>query len=244
MTYSKDYFQLQLIFAQKISEITHQKMEDVLLQYASFYKTFGITGWDFDPNDRTWKRSLEEIDKSNDILSTIYDFYLEQLKQKDGKNSGKFFGCFSYEYDKARKIISIHFRNTDNSTPGALSKDRIKARIDELTKMFRDVNKKHKNAKEVQGFSWLYNLESYKRLFPREYTKNCKIVLNWFKSGALWGQFLDSAGELKKDLASNFINCISNKETIDGVEDCFPLKVLEPKAEIKYFYKFYGIFRA
>lgn len=241
MTYSKDYFQLQLIFAQKISGITHQKMEDVLLQYTSFYKTFGIAGWDFDLNNRTWKKFSKKIIKSSDILSTVYDFYLEQLKLRNQKTGGEFFGCFSYEFDKTKKTISIHFRNADNPSPGALSKDRIEVRLDELTKTFRDIYKNHKDATKVLGFSWLYNLESYKRLFPPEYTKNCKVVSNWFKSGSLWGQFLDSAGELKKELASDFVKCISEKETVKEIENCFPFKVLEPKAELKYFYKFFGI---
>ena len=48
MPYSKDYFALQLAFAQKVAEIEQQPLVEVLLNYTSFYKTFRIDDWKFD----------------------------------------------------------------------------------------------------------------------------------------------------------------------------------------------------
>jgi len=63
----------------------------------------------------------------------------------------------------------------------------------------------------------------------------------WFKSTALWGQFLDSAGEVKTTLATEFLARIAKCKTLDELKQNFPLKVLEPWARIPLFYQFYKI---
>jgi hypothetical protein len=241
MAYSKDYFELQLNFATKVSQITKKKLIDVLLQYTSFYKTFRIEGWDFKPDNPTWRSFVNEFNESKDPLTTTYNFYLKQIEFKGEKNKKKLFGCFSYEYDKSKKSVSIHFRNVDSPEPGALSRERMPTRKRELKEMFREIKDKYPEAKEVWGFSWLYNLEAYKRLFPPQYMQHYKTVTNWYKSTALWGQFLDSSGQLKQETTDNFADCINTKNTISELKGCFPLKLLEPWADVKYFYQFYDL---
>jgi len=200
MAYSEDYFGLQLGFAKKVAEITGNNLEDVIPEYTTFFKTFRIEGWDISPNNPIWKKFLDEYRQSKDILNTIYNFYLEQIKIKGENNKKKLFGCFSYEYDEEKKSVSIHFRNVDTPEPGALSREKMGVRINELKEMFSDIKKVHPDTEEVTGSSWLYNIEAYKRLFPPGYMQNFRVVTDWFKSTAIWGQFLDSAGELKKDM--------------------------------------------
>ena len=151
------------------------------------------------------------------------------------------FGCFSYEYEKDENYIQLHFRNTDLPEPGALSKERIAERQKELKKMFREIKQAYPQAKTVCGFSWLYNLQAYNRLFPIEYVKTARPVAYWFKSTALWGQFLDSAGKVKYDLAQSFLNKMEAQTSLKDLTACFPLPLLEVEAEIDYFYKFYAI---
>ena len=139
MPYSKDYFELQLKFCQKVSALTGQKLEDTLLEYSSFYKTFRIEGWEFDRDNPIWQEFLNKIAATNDILEEIYSFYLEQIKLRGEKSEKQMFGCFSYEYEKDESYIQLHFRNTDPPEPGALSKEKITERRKELKKMFQEI---------------------------------------------------------------------------------------------------------
>ncbi len=65
-----------------------------------------------------------------------------------------------------RDVIKIHFKNRDTSAAGSLSKERQQVRLYELKLMFASISKYQPEAKVVHGGSWLYNLESYQRLFP------------------------------------------------------------------------------
>jgi hypothetical protein len=241
MAYSKDYFSFQLGFAREVAHITDKSLTDVLIKYTSFYKTLRIADWDFDKNNPTWQEYLALLSNSDDYAQTTYEFYLKQIAKKGEKNKKKLFGCFSYDYYEEEKKVQIHFRNTDDPEPGALSKARMDTRLAELKEMFTNISEKHPEAETVAGFSWLYSIEAYRRLFPPEYMHDSTVNMTWFRTSTLWGQFLDSFGELKEDLVAKFENCIEGKQSIEDLATCFPLKVLETKANISYFYKFYGI---
>lgn len=235
VAYSKDYFNLQLKFAQRITEITREDLSSVLFQYTSFYKSFRIEGWEFSLNNPIWNEFLNELNQNNNVNENIYNFYLKQIQLKGVKNEKKLFGCFSYEYDEDKHEVSIHFTNVDTPEPGALSKERMDVRTKELKQMFKEIKEIYPDAKTVTGFSWLYNIEAYKRLFPPEYIQNSKIITDWFRSTALWGQFLDSAGEIKKDLVAKFEKDISKANTVEELKMCFPFKLVKVNADIKYF---------
>ena len=100
---------------------------------------------------------------------------------------------------------------------------------------------KYLEAETVSGFSWLYNIDAYKRLFPKRYIENCKEIHGWFKTVALWGQFVDRGLQVKKDIALTFEKCIQTKNSIEELEACFPYKILQPKCEIIDFYTLYNI---
>jgi len=241
MAYSKDYFELQLKFAEKVSKISKQTLAEVLLNYTSFYKTFRIEGWEFNVKDPTWTIFINHLQESDEPLETIYEFYLKQINKKALKNEKKMFGCFSYELEEKDKCISIHFRNVDSPEPGALSKERITVRKTELKEMFTEIREKHPQLTSVCGFSWLYTIAAYTRLFPPEYIVKSNVINDWFKSTALWGQFLDSSGNVKRDLVHRFEENIKKAKNLKDLKESFPLKLLEVSAPIKYLFKFYGI---
>lgn len=238
MRYSKDYFKIQLNFAERVSAITGKKIEETLFSYTAIPKAIGIKGWNFNEQDLLWQDFLKGFRASRDRLEYIYS-----LCHADQAPSGlrKLFGCFWYEFDEEKNQIKIHFRNNDLVEPGALSKERFNTRKSELKEMFEEINEKYPQAETVVGFSWLYNIGSYTRLFPNEYSQNVLFSNDWFRSVALWGQFIYGNGEIREEVATNFNKCIQNKTTINELADCFPYKVLIPNAHIKNFYKFYNI---
>lgn len=238
MRYSKDYFQIQLDFAEKVSELTGETIEKVLFTHTAIPKAIGIKGWKFDEQDSMWKDFLDGLKKTDNKVHYIYS-----LCHTDPTPSGfrEMFGCFWYEFDENDNHIKIHFRNNDEAEPGALSKEREGTRKEELSKMFKDIKQKYPKAETVTGFSWLYTIDSYTRLFPQEYIQNAVVSKGWFRSVALWGQFLSGDGEVKKEIAADFKACIRDKKNIDDLSECFYYKVLVPKTQIDNFYKFYQL---
>ena len=242
MAYSGDYFALQVDFVRKITAVSDISFHDALREYTSFYKTFRIAGWDFDHRNPVWQEFLRLADRSEDVARTAHAFYLDCIG-RNAQNEHTEFGCFSYEQEAedGKPYIQIHFRNADAADPGALSKERMPERMRELKAMFLEIREKHPDAKTVSGFSWLYNLEAYCRLFPPSYVRTRKTVPAWFRSTALGGQFLDSAGNLRYDTAKRFSQRTAGKKTLGQLISCFPYPLWELESDIADFYQWYGI---
>ena len=155
----------------------------------------------------------------------------------------KWFGCFRYRFVEDENIdgtIKLHFLNDRTSLEGPLASSQIGNRLQELKEMFEDVKKNHLNAKYVQGSSWLYNLESYKRLFPKEYTKNMKSIYPKPQMLVIWGQFINSEWEINKERAERFLKRLGKCKTEEDLKNVFEMMELSPRCEIKYFYDFYS----
>ncbi len=236
--YSKDFFELQIRFVKKVSHITGRPVEELLIKYSSFFKALKInSNWEFRDDDPGWIKYLNFI-KDKDITDATYEYYLK-VADKDLAVDGAV-GCFAYEYLAKDKTVLVHFANKDEAEPGALSKEREPQRLKELKQLFEMIKQKHPEAKKVVGNSWLHNIESYRRLFPKEYYQNTE-VLESYRTNSLWGQFLDSSGEVKRDLMEEFLEKLNKVTKLTDLSNCFKYKVLKPSADIKYFYQFYGI---
>lgn len=240
MEYPKEFFNIQLKFAVKASVISGKDLDQTLIDYTSYYKLFGISGWEFDTTHPIWKEFIKRFNNSENKLSFIYEHYKEKggIKEEEDKER---FGCFSYELEEKDNCVSIHFRNLDKSGLGPLSNESKSQRIKELKQMFKSVKNNFPEVKTVCGFSWLYNLESYTRLFPPQYTNNPKVVNTWYKSMAIWGQFFVHTGKLKKAAVVGFLKKVVKAKTLEELKNSFPLKLIEVSAPIRYFYEFYEI---
>jgi hypothetical protein len=56
----------------------------------------------------------------------------------------------------------------------------------------------------------------------------------------LWGQFLDRHGEIRADVAGTFLGRLERQSSLEGLDDCFPFRVLTLEAEAGEFHDFYG----
>jgi hypothetical protein len=107
--------------------------------------------------------------------------------------------------------------------------------------MFAAIRQSHREAKTIQGGSWLYNLEAYRRLFPTAYSASrTPPAFARLRGTSSWGQFLDHREAIKSDLRAAFL---VNIETIDIAAPwrAFPLPVLSVSAPIGLFYELYGV---
>ncbi len=241
MRYNRDFFKLIDKYASKYSEITGEGIEDVLLTQTPFYYAIGNHTWESDKNSKLWLEYLDGIKDGQSPGDLAYDMYLKHLE----KTKLKWFGCFRYKNTVDKEgipIIKIHFENYDTSPYGPLSKERKEVRMMELKEMFTEIKSLYPDVKFVQGGSWLYHYDSYKRLFPKSYTEKMQEVpVKDTRMFVPWGPFVSSEGGLKEDLVEEFLKKIEVAKIVDQLKESFPLKGYFPRGRIEDFYEFYDI---
>jgi hypothetical protein len=242
MVYPKEFFTLIYKYALKYSEISNEDILEVILNRTPFYYAIGNHSWETDNQSKLWLEYVQGIKEGKSPDTLAYEMYMSHLEEYPNM---KYFGCFRYHYviDKeGDPVVKLHFENYDKSPYGPLSKERKDYRIKDLKEMFSDIKKKHPDTQYVQGGSWLYNYESYKRLFPKTYTTDMPIGKKVNTSVfVIWGPFVNSEGQLKEDMVNDFLKKIETAKTTEELLDAFPLKGYFPKGKIEDFYTFYGI---
>jgi hypothetical protein len=239
--YPKELFTLIVEYAKKRSEILSANLVETIKTNTPIYYLIGNYTWEFKEDSIYWKEFIKKFHKEEDLVELIYDMYIRNYKEF---SNHKWFGCFRYRFienEKGEGIVKIHFLNNRTSKEGPLASSQKESRLRELKNMFKDVKDNHPNAKYVEGGSWLYNLEAYKRLFPKEYFIYMKSSHPKPQRLVIWGQFVNSEWSIKKDIAERFLNRLASAKTQEDLEKVFELVDLFPKSKIDYFYKFYSI---
>lgn len=239
MKYPKQFFDINLRFAQKVSEISRETPDRALLHYTNLYIRFGI-GRDFDAANPIWQEYLEGLHQAQDGIEWTYQFYLKRQQQNIVKLQESPFGCFSYTIVDGNQI-RLHFHNNEPPEFSPLSRDRMGNRFAELQSMFAQIRHKVDDPANVIGASWLYNLEAYRRLFPPVYLATAQLGRNDFPYLPLWGQFIDHGGRVKEGMASQFLECLDKQHRLEDIEKCFPFRVLHLESFIQEFYRFYSV---
>ena len=108
--------------------------------------------------------------------------------------------------------------------------------------MFGFIVKRWPDAKAINGASWLYNMEAYRRLFPADYGASRTVLVGPRSMHGLstWGQFLDYRGRAKPEIVERFVR------ELDGLDVkepwlSFPYQVLATKAPLESFRREYGV---
>jgi hypothetical protein len=79
MTYSKQFFELQIRFARKVARLSDAPLARVLLEYTNLYVRFGL-GREFSAANPVWQRYLVGVDgPATDLETWTHDFYRSQL---------------------------------------------------------------------------------------------------------------------------------------------------------------------
>lgn len=218
-----------------MSEMKNIPLSEALFNYTMYYRRLGISG-ERNINNPEWISFVEKIN-IQDPVDIFYDLYTKR-KLEAGEEKHSRFGDFNYEIEGEE--VHIHFSPNQKAEIGSLKKEVVPNRIKELTEMFQEIKEKYPNAKTVNGSSWLYNFESYKRLFPHEYSQNTEISKLCLQGGSGWGQFVRANGELNEERIEEFYK---NLEKLDPGKpwEVFPLQALKVKAPIERFYEFYQL---
>lgn len=237
MEYPPAFFDLNLRFARRAAELAGRSLPEALLRHTYLYLALGL-GRDFDPAHPAWQAFLAGLATAADQGEHAYRAYRQALAERPRAQPEIAFGCFTYAaWCDGR--VRLHFFN---ATPGdsPLRRQHAPERLSELKAMFAHIQANLPEARSVVGGSWLYNLEAYCRLFPpaficsaaREDPPETQFI-------ALWGQFLDHAGQVKPDLAAAFLRRVEAARDLPALLDSFPYPVLRLEAPVEVFYQFY-----
>jgi len=241
--YDKDFFDIQLQFAQAVCKIRDQSVGEKLNSYTALQSCFG---YQFNP---AWEVFAKRASEEGDPLDKMYEFYLTQPLAEHPRylhsSVSDNFGCFNFEYNPSRNFeaVAIHFTNREGAGGGPLSKDNLSNRADDLRTMLQYIKERHPNVRFITGDSWLYNLEAYRRLFPDSYTAGVFPSPDEeyeLMTLGVWGQFLDNKDATKPELREQFLARLKEIEPNDILKP-FPLRPLRTHGPIADFYKMYGI---
>ena len=236
----RDYFEVQLLFAQTLAEATGRPLADTCLAVTNLHRRLGLGRADGGASPG-WSRYAEGLARCGSPAEQL-DWTIAFFVQTPPEPSTSLkFGCFSYELQDDDTVVRIHFSARDGEDDqGPLTRDKMDRRKADLKAMFAHVRAQHPQARSVRGGSWLYNLEAYRRLFPEDYGASrfapARVRLDGTSS---WGQLLDFRGAVKPDVR---VALVANLAHLDVAAPwtAFPLRALAAEAPIGSFYAFYG----
>lgn len=239
MIYEKEFFDFQLEFVDKVKQLSGLPSARVLLEYTNLYIRFGL-GRDFNPEHPVWQTYLCGLQHTNDVREWTYRFYLMRAEAMIEPPVAAKFGCFSYAL-LCNDRIRLHFQNAQTGQHSSLAIECFVQRQTELTALFKHVKSTQHVRTQVIGVSWLYNLPSYRRLFPASYVSTARVNNALFHSMTRWGQFLDRNGRIKESMARPFLKRLGQQSSMLHLHECFPFQVLCVESPVQEFYNFYNL---
>jgi hypothetical protein len=237
---SREYVDFEIEAARILAEKLNQSLVDVARDYTTLL------------HGHLWPGTERYIDAEGMSPGELTDalYAREQEEYKDlpslEYHEDTRYGCFTYHHQIDVPVVDIHFKNAENDEDSPLSKGKMQNRQQELRDMLIEIKREYPETKEIEGKSWLYALDSYRRLFPESYTESREETVATstrdVSSGSSWGQFIDGKKGLRKDLADQFLaNLRALKEvTLEGIRQAFPLKTYRVRGPIADFYAKYG----
>jgi hypothetical protein len=250
----REHLDLRLQFAEALARAQHIPLLQAVRRYTDVYNQLHIGGRPAVlPPDVAERRAQFEsaFAATEDDHERVMQLMVDRYKSRSERQIDLvMLGNFSYEFDEKTKSIEMHFvsrpdlmvRAADDS-PSALSAASVEKTKSDLADMFRYIRRTHPDAVRVEGRSWLYNIEAYRRLFPPEYVATHTVEEvdgGQTPTPSTWGQFSDRKGNLNHERAQQFLD---NMQKLDPEhpQRAFPLQPLSVKAPIEHFYRFYGI---
>jgi hypothetical protein len=239
MVYGSAFFDLQLRFARTVSALYGLALERALLDYTNLYIRLGL-GRDFDAAHPGWRHYLAGLNGGNDDGEWTHRCCLPRLDSAVPPGLVASVGCFGYARLHDGRI-RLHFDNAEVDGHSPLALERRTHRSADLAALFTQVKRTEPTPVRVIGASWLYNLEAYRRLFPKSYLASARPLTRRFQHMPLWGQFVDRHGGVKESLARELFHRLAHCPDLEQLDACFPFEVLGVEAPAEEFYAFYEV---
>lgn len=228
------FFEFQLNFAERLSERFGLTLDDVITNYTNIGRHLRLS----DAGNTT--AYFSGLNSTSDSATWTYQFYASLPVEP--ADDHKTFGYWRYEI---REGIVLRQHLVDTNTTGGksiLASEFQEQRIAEIAELQRYVRANEPAALYVKGFSWLYHIESYRRLFPPKYIQTMAgAEYADYTYMSLWGQFYRRDWSIRQDAANYLLSNLNELKSISSLIDCFPYRPLVGICEIEIFRSFYGI---
>lgn len=239
MPYSREYFRLNFLFAERAAELASIPLPEALFRYTHLYRAMrmGTTPNSANPD---WQAYLAGLADAEDPPGWTHAFCEERHARLPPRILENASGCFSFElWEDGR--VRLHFRNAESPGVSPLCRERMPVRRAELADLFSRLRRTLPGDARVVGGSWMYHLEAYRRLFPLRFLQTARPVRTDFQFITLWGQFLDRDGRVRPRPADAFECNIRQAAQQEDLPNCFPFPVLYLEESIQVFYDHFEI---
>jgi hypothetical protein len=243
---SRGFFEVQLHYAATLSARTRISLAEAITFHTNFHRLFAYGNLaKMSPAEEflSLVRYVTAIQDHTRRLDLLVAAFAQRPVDPWPPDRFPFGPCFACEAPDQDGAVRIHFRNNDRSGDvGPLHASKIGERRVDLTQMFAFLARRWPETKDVNGASWLYNTEGYRRLFPTEFTDSRTPLIGPRPIHGLstWGQFLDFRGYAKPAIAEAFRQ---NLKSLDPAQPwlAFPYQVLSTTAPFEVFRREYGV---
>jgi len=243
---SREYVDIQVLFAERLADASGLALGQTLLLFTNLYRRMGLGIAGEREPPPIWTEMIRDVvDLDHDARVTrIYGIV---ASGEDGAAlllpGRRQFGCFACEPPDSEGMVRIHFGNrAANQDVGPLHASRSAERRQELKTMFSWLAATFPEATRVDGASWLYNRESYRRLFPADFaaSRNPRQGPKQLHGLSTWGQFIDFRGHIRPEIRDACLHALPCLEA-SAPHRVFPYQVLFTSAPFKSFLHEYGV---
>ncbi len=242
---AREFFGVQLHYAGVLSAKAGMPLAEAITFHTNFHRLFAYG------NLGKIKPDPEFVTLARDVVALAPEMRLDHLIAAYGERAADpwpperfpFGNHFACEAPNETGVVRIHFRNRFNTDAhGPLHTSNMAQRRADLTAMCAFVTERWPDATAINGASWLYNMQAYRRLFPADFGASRTPMTGPRSMHGLstWGQFLDFRGRAKPEIVARF------KRGLDALDVAqawlsFPYQVLATTAPLASFRREYGV---
>lgn len=237
--YSVEFFDLQLRFAAKVAEISGLSFADAVGNYTNIYVRLGL-GHRLSLTNRDWLGYVAELIKVREPAKWTHTVHRQRLHLPIGPPPEETVGCFSYAL-AGQGCVRLHFSVGNHVIESPLSIANRPVRQHELASLLARLKESSGEDVRIVGASWLYNLGSYRRLFPEPYIASLQAVEHLYQRLPLWGQFLKRNRSVRPEAGASFLASVAKASSLGELASCFPLPILATTAPARWLYEHVGL---
>lgn len=263
-TYPKNYFRIQVGFAKKVNDLgITNNFSEALFNYTSLYRR--VTGAKFAKGEAVspkWSNLVSEFEGENIdpflVTEKMWKSYTEEPKSlyhpeevvDNRTHFGAFVGKDGIDNESGEQKIELHYNDKYRGMiKDSFTREKINERKDDLKRMFTRIKndmEKDENyrPKWVTMGSWINNFSVVKKCLPEDFVLTEKTLIPpdlSFKGDSLWGQFINSEGEINEERSGTFLNKVQEAKNLDELVAAFPVKVSYLRGPIEIFFREYGL---